>query len=59
MTPAQLALLSKILQLAAIADLEYAQAKTAGTASLLQPGNFDSVLAGIVAIFAPAPAVAA
>lgn len=56
MTSAQLALLGKILQLAAVADLEYEQAKTNGASTLLQPGNFDSILLAITTIFvAPAP----
>jgi hypothetical protein len=56
MTPAQLSFISKVLQLAMIADLEYQTAKTNGTATLLQPGNFDSTLSMIATILAPAPA---
>jgi len=45
--------LGKILQLAVLADIEYANAKAGGVATLLQPGNFEATIAGIAQIFAP------
>jgi hypothetical protein len=51
--------LLKVLQLAIVADQEYAAAKSAGTATLLQPGNFDGVVGEIAQIFEPATATPA
>jgi len=51
--------LLKFLQLAIVADQEYAAAKANGTATLLQPGNFDGAIGEIAQIFSTAPAVAA
>ena len=55
-------LLLKALQLALIADQEYAAVQaspTGATTTLLAPNNFDTMVGEIAQIFATAPAVAA
>ena len=45
--------IGKSLQLAVLADIEYANAKANGTASLLLPNNFETAIAAIAEIFHP------
>lgn len=49
----------KALELALIADQEYATAKAAGASSLLQPTNFANLIAELSLVFQKTPTPAA
>ena len=55
MKPTLISAIGTFLQLAVIADLEYGQAKANGTASLLQPGNFQSALNAVATALSELP----
>ena len=48
--------LMQFLELAIVADAEYANAKTNGTATLLQPANFQNAILAVSQILAATPA---